>query len=190
MALQSITPRQSHTQTPRKFIIDYFTRRFKTFIVDEHMTSQCCPTCHGRMVDDKKIGKGDRVLRYKRCRTCDVVWDRDVVAAVNIAYVFVHMLAFGERPQSFRSHSDVFGGGAPNAVDDTAMRLKRVGELMRRLRAVLRRLGKLMTAAAAAAAAAPEAAAAASCAAASAAQLTTGPNFPSNSDAVPAPPRA
>jgi hypothetical protein len=77
--------------------------------VNEHLTSQCCPSCEGRLVDDRTVGVGDQIGRYKRCDSehCNGrVWQRDLVGATNILKAFVHLVLYGERPQCLRARCD------------------------------------------------------------------------------------
>ena len=101
-------------------------------LVPEFATSITCPTCHCRLKDEKSIAAGsERVLRYKRCEHCDVVWDRDLVGASNILYVALHMLVHGERPVSCciggrapsRRRLQPFIGAVPPSVDGACLTL-------------------------------------------------------------------
>jgi hypothetical protein len=93
--------------------------------VNEHLTSQCCPACEGHLDDDRTVGEGDRVGRYKRCESVHCrgrVWERDLVGATNILKAFVHLVLYGERPRCLRSRLDVDG----SAGEAACMRSARV----------------------------------------------------------------
>jgi hypothetical protein len=103
--LASLAPHaHTHTHTRARAY-----RRAPCYVVNEHLTSQCCPACEGHLDDDRTIGEGDRVGRYKRCRSVHCrgrVWQRDLVGATNILKAFVHLVLYGERPRCLRRSVD------------------------------------------------------------------------------------
>jgi len=71
-------------------LLKHFEARRRVVYVDEYNTSQFCPDCDTRLVQHSN--------REKHCGTCDKLWNRDVVGALNQKKVFEHWLQHGERP--------------------------------------------------------------------------------------------
>ncbi len=84
------SPFTIHTFPCVQALLKHFEARRRVVYVDEYNTSQFCPDCDTRLVQHSN--------REKHCGTCDKLWNRDVVGALNQKKVFEHWLRHGERP--------------------------------------------------------------------------------------------
>ena len=79
-----------------------------TFIyVDEYLTSQTCNHCKNQtLTNQTSAGSKRRVHAVLECNSCSTVWNRDVMAAKNMHYIFTYMSQHNnERPPEFRRPS-------------------------------------------------------------------------------------
>lgn len=77
--------------------------------IDEYMTSQVCAHCkqrtlqHARERTSTGSQNGRTIHTVLKCRTCSTVWNRDVMAARNVRFIFWSMaMNNDERPLAFR----------------------------------------------------------------------------------------
>ena len=82
----------------------YLSKKFTTYSMDEFYTSKKCPCCH-------KFVKPTGTYRHWTCECYTVdkndkkiplQMNKDTSACFNMLYIFVHILATGERPEAFR----------------------------------------------------------------------------------------
>jgi hypothetical protein len=94
-----------------------------TVIIDEYLTSQVCAKCHQRTLVNLRersmpsTTAGSKIHAVLKCSSCSTVWNRDVMAAKNILYIFQYMaLHNNERPEPFKRRIST------NAEDGTGPR--------------------------------------------------------------------
>jgi hypothetical protein len=87
-------------------------KRIPTYTQCEHYTSQVCPCCHHRCVDNAVLLESHRRVHEKHsllvCQdhACECrFFQRDVLASVNILYKAHHMIMFGSTPPAFVAES-------------------------------------------------------------------------------------
>ncbi len=90
------------------------------FMINEYLTSQTCPECHGQITKETAIKHARRPRRtFKACPECKVwgddgavvkdkdgndikrIYDKDISACVCIATIGLSRLLRGERPARF-----------------------------------------------------------------------------------------
>lgn len=83
-------------------------------MIDEYLTSQVCAKCHQRTVSkvQERPTRGghykNRIHAVLKCENCRTTWNRDVMAAKNMAYVFKYMSRHNnQRPLPFRRPSPI-----------------------------------------------------------------------------------
>ncbi|KAL1926167.1 hypothetical protein VTP01DRAFT_6032 [Rhizomucor pusillus] len=83
-------------------------RKAPTFILktDEYLSSQICPKCHTRSLQNLQDKTNSKIHAVLRCKTCSTVWNRDVVTALNIRRILIHMAkSKSEKPAEFKRES-------------------------------------------------------------------------------------
>lgn len=76
----------------KKALKKYCCKQLEVFMVDEYLTSQVCNKCKIRNVDNIVTQKSKRrVHTILKCNqnTCNVIWNRDIMAANNILDIFL-----------------------------------------------------------------------------------------------------
>jgi len=117
---------------PSKRVLDHLKSlhrrnvRISIIVIDEYLTSQVCAECHQRTLvhlKDRSMSPnapGAKIHAVLKCTSCSTVWNRDVMAAKNILYIFLYMaLNNNERPDSFKRPQST------NAEEDAGRRLVR-----------------------------------------------------------------
>jgi hypothetical protein len=69
-------------------------------MLDEYLTSQICANCHQRTLEHVPATKGQahpKIHAVLKCNSCRTVWNRDVMAAKNIRYIFRYMAEHNNR---------------------------------------------------------------------------------------------
>lgn len=84
---------------PKAALLDALQRCCLCFVMDDFLTSQRSPCCHGALVAGPL--RHAKCTRPLLCAECGHWWDRDEAAAANMAYLLVHLLAYGTRPAAF-----------------------------------------------------------------------------------------
>jgi hypothetical protein len=101
-------------------------RLISVVMIDEYLTSQICAHCHQRSLQNVKErpssggDAGPSIHAVLKCDNCSTVWNRDRMAAKNMAYIFKYMalhnderpLPFRRRPKETLNTEDLSGGGA------------------------------------------------------------------------------
>ena len=86
--------------------------KFVVCMIDEYLTSQVCSRCQLRTLENRY-----RLHAVRACKTCDMVWNRDVNASRNIGQIFRHARDHGnERLQPFRRPESI-AAIAPDLTD-------------------------------------------------------------------------
>ncbi|PHZ09415.1 uncharacterized protein RHIMIDRAFT_240527 [Rhizopus microsporus ATCC 52813] len=79
----------------KKTLQKYCENQLEICMVDEYLTSQICNRCKNRNMDNVVTEKSKRrvhtILKCKQ-NTCNIVWNRDIMAAHNILDIFLFAL--------------------------------------------------------------------------------------------------
>lgn len=83
--------------------------RVSLCMIDEYNTSKVCANCHVKAVENvaerSSVSSNckERIHAVLKCKNCSTTWNRDVMAASNMRYVFLYQAQHGgERPMPFK----------------------------------------------------------------------------------------
>ena len=83
--------------------------RVSLCMIDEYNTSKVCANCHEKAVENvaerRSVSNNhkERIHAVLKCKNCSTTWNRDVMAARNMRYVFLYQAQHGgERPMPFK----------------------------------------------------------------------------------------
>ncbi|KAG2178235.1 hypothetical protein INT43_003488 [Umbelopsis isabellina] len=118
---------------PSKRILDHLRSlhrknvQVSVVIIDELMTSQVCAECHQRNlihVKDRSVPynrRGANIHAVLKCSSCSMMWNRDVMAAKDILYIFEYMALNSNKWPDLISANHQRTPGKTLAVEDLAV---------------------------------------------------------------------